>query len=147
MIAGNGKGQCARSAPSEMSEDDGIGRQETDGSRSSLRARRTCQVHGQGLYRTASQKMPFPQQKDALSPTLGPTAASLFPDLGAVFEGAEHQERCGIGAIIPPTLPPWIGEFVCEIKCTLPTLLTFYTTMPELPDHEGFGVHDFVRIE
>lgn len=30
----------------------------TNGSRSSSRARRTSQVHGEGLYRTASQEVP-----------------------------------------------------------------------------------------
>jgi hypothetical protein len=74
-------------------------------------------------------------------------AAPLFADLRVALRGAEHQERCGIGAIIPPTLPSWIGEFVCEIQCALPTLLTLYTTVPELPDYEGIDVRDFVRIE
>ena len=41
-------------------------------------------------------------------PDSRPTAIALF----AASQGAKRHERCGIGTIIPPMLPPGIGDFV-----------------------------------
>jgi hypothetical protein len=139
MIPESGEGQCARSARSEISEDDGSYSQYDErlaivvASAATLSSVRTRSV----LDRVA---------KDGRSVVLG-SLRPPFTDFGAAFHGAEHQECCGIGAIIPPTLPPWIGEFVREIQCALQTLLTRYTTVPELPDYEGIDVRDLFWID
>ena len=43
----------------------------------------------------------------------GLTATALFVNFRAALQSAKHQECCGIGAIIPPILPPGISDFVC----------------------------------
>ena len=53
----------------------------------------------------------FAKTKDA-GPNRWP---AVVQPLLAALQGAKRHQRCGIGTIIPPTLPPAIGGLVCKI--------------------------------
>jgi hypothetical protein len=70
-------------------------------------------VRGRAISRARLRGLRHVAQKTRVL-TVGQRSTYLQP-LFAALQGAKRHERCGIGTIIPPILPPGIGGLVCKI--------------------------------